>query len=291
MADASRTNGTYAGDAERIIRSIEHNVYNNGGRPKGSKFTAHGSQKLLVAIVIVAVVGAVYAMQFMQSTPSATAAASTYDARIRFLARDLRLDYSRNATAVYNNTGPFIKSADNISYSVYLGNWSVYTNRTFPAAFGIVNENNYSITVTTVNITGEISGYIRLWLHAHPRMIADTTLGGDDTLEAAADKKLMWDNSTNSSTGNTWIIGAGNHDNTNYKSEYPSGSQSAWTSTWNTTHYAWTYDPNDRGWATNNSAYADVVWFEIDFVLPEITTTGGYGGTITFYFTASGEVA
>lgn len=291
MADASRTNGIYAGDAERIIRSTEHNVYNNGGRPKGSKFTAHGSQKLLVAIAIVAVVGAVYAMQFMQSEPSATAGASTYDARIRFLARDLRLDYSRNTTAVYNNTGPFMKSADNISYSVYLGNWSVDTNRTFPAAFGIANENGYSITVTSVNITGDISGYIRLWLHAHPRMTADTTLGEDDTLEAAADKVLMWDNSTNASTGNTWIIGAGNQDNTNYRTEYPSGSQSTWTSTWNTTHYVWLYDGTDRGWATNNSAYADVVWVELDFVLPEIATTRTYSGTITFYFSAAGEVS
>jgi len=89
------------------------------------------------------------------------------DADIRFIGNDNASD-GKFLLRVAENT-----STDQ-ALIINLGNLSSSQNKTYTAAFGIVNEENFSVNITHVNITAD-SGvdYVQIWFHGNPNLTAE----------------------------------------------------------------------------------------------------------------------
>ena len=58
--------------------------------------------------------------------------------------------------------------------------------RTFSAAFALVNEENYPVNITHINISSANHTYIKIWLHGNRTANANNTVNDPTTV-------LMWD--------------------------------------------------------------------------------------------------
>ena len=124
------------------------------------------------------------------------------DADIRFIAYDKGQDdiyllrVLENASTDKDITIPF-------------GNISVVQNKTYTAAFGIVNEEGYAVNITHVNVSADSgTDYIHVWFHGSPNLSAE-----DDATSVYA-----WNQGTNPGNYGTsttmWQLAAGDGDTT-----------------------------------------------------------------------------
>lgn len=92
-----------------------------------------------------------------------------------------------------------------------LGNWSANTNKTWTAAFAIVNEEPFSVNITEINVTttgGPTYGdFMQIWLHGNGSLKADDA---SETTEV-----MVWDNGSMKgpgADGTFWMLAPGDGD-------------------------------------------------------------------------------
>ena len=169
-------------------------------------------------------------------------------------------------------------SSGSRSIKVEFGNWSVNQNITYTAAYAIVNEEQFSVDITHINVsvTSGTYSYLQIWLH------------GNRTLKAEDDATsvFMYDNGTvvNDSGTAAWSLGIGNGDPSNMNTDGTSID-----TTWDETAHVRYSTTNLTGYGVGMSGRtvenaSDFVWVQISIV-PESAST--HTGTIIINFEAS----
>lgn len=217
-------------------------------------------KKLLLITVAMVAVSAVVATQYARATLNYTYNINhPSNGFIRFVGGDNATDGIRVLRA----------DATNVTLQLDFGEMTVGINKTYTAAFAIVNEENFSVNITDIEVTTTSGAdYLQIWLH------------GDPTLKAENDASsvFMWNKGTDVTAGDgtAWVLGAGNSDPSNMDG----------------TNIATGWDTTAQVRYTESTTVAingtdDYVWVQISIDVPNSASTGQYTGTITFDFEAT----
>ena len=111
------------------------------------------------------------------------------NADIRFIGSDKSANNTRVLWAENNGTTARL--------TLNFGNISANYNKTYTAAFGIVNEEQYSLNITHINVSAT-ADYLQIWLHGD----RDQKAGDDGT------SVFMWDKGSqeSSSSSTAWVL-------------------------------------------------------------------------------------
>ena len=185
------------------------------------------------------------------------------DADIRYIGND---NSSADGICVLRVAGNNVTTATLV---LELGDWSVEWNKTYTAAFGIVNEEPFAVNITDLafTVTGGTYSYLQVWLHGNGSLRAE-----DDPTSV-----FMYDNGTviNDSSTVAWTLGAGDGNPNNIST----GSVSINT--------PWNDDAHVRYSTTDHTAYgvgmagrtvtnaSDYVWVQISVVAESASTHTG----------------
>ncbi|HDN50400.1 MAG: hypothetical protein DRN21_02055 [Thermoplasmata archaeon] len=211
-------------------------------------------KKVLLVGIAVAVLSAAVATQYARITIGYEfSVVHPSDGMIRFVALDNASDGSRVLRVRNNGT----TATMNLSF----GDIPKGMNKTYSAAFAIVNEEPFEVNITGVTVTGSESDAVRIWLHSD----ADTDATGDTSV-------MLWNGAALSGY---WRLAAGNGDETDMDG---AGTSTPW-------------DTNDfiryaAGTPTAVSGTDDFVWVQISIDTNDVAAKGDYTGTIEFQFEA-----
>jgi len=235
-------------------------------------------RRLMLIVVVLVVLSMTMATQY-----ATTKVGYSYgivhpsDASIRYIGSDnastgdgfriLRIDGTNATTGVL---------------TLNFGNFSLdYVNKTFTAAFGIVNEEPYAVNITHINVTSTTDSILQIWLHGN----RDAIIENDGT------SVFMWDRTTSISPASTtaWTLGRGDSDSTTIRYNV-SDATSEYKTPWDTDKHV-RYSIDDSGIAcgigtsgrdaTNAS---DFVWVQVSLRLGAATQSDT--GTIYIHFEA-----
>jgi len=189
------------------------------------------------------------------------------DSSIRFIGSDNSTDGIRVLRVAGSNVS-------NIRIILRLGDiYSTNMERTFSAAFGIVNEESYPVNITHINVSSDNFTYMKIWIHGNRTANANSTANDPSTV-------LMWDNNTvvNASNTTAWILAQGNNDSNNMCWNYTDRANCSTNTTWDETAHV-RYSIFDEYNAT--SQYSDFVWVQLALIIPDsIESPGQHTGTI-----------
>jgi len=208
------------------------------------------------------------------------------NADIRFVGSDnssdnvrvLRVDGSNSSTA---------------RVTLQLGDWSSGTNKTYSAAFAIVNEELFAVNITHVEVknatTGQnsIQNYLQIWLHSNGSKKAS-----DDPISV-----FVYNNGSQngySATTTAWRLARGDSDASTMRhntSSVVGQIQTLWD---DTAHVRYTHNLTgalDKAIpiGTNGRTYdnaSDFVWVQISINIPYGVSGGNTTGIIEFHFKA-----
>jgi len=185
---------------------------------------------------------------------------------------DIRFVASDNSSDGYR----VLRSQDltNKTYGVELvfGNRTENQNKSYTAAFCIVNEEQFSINITHINVSTDAGAdYIQIWLHGNRTKLVDT--------EAVNAKAYVWNRTTPFNADScVWVLGAGNGQPWNMQN----GSTSINT-LWDTKSYVRWSESNQQ--AINGSS--DFVWVQISINVPDGADLRNVTGQIWIHFKAT----
>ena len=187
------------------------------------------------------------------------------NADIRFIGSDNGSN-GRVLKAVNNGT--------NASVQLSFGNWSANSNKTYSAAFGIVNEELMAVNITHIEVSATTGfDYMQIWLHGNRSTKAD-----DD-----ASSVFIWNNGSlgyTSSSDCAWILAAGNQDPSDMSDDGIASLPTNWDGTAGVR-----YSENDVNYSINGTS--DFVWVQISINIPATVDSGGtHDGTILIHFKA-----
>jgi len=185
---------------------------------------------------------------------------------IRFIGSDLGPNNTRVLWAVNNGSTARL--------SLNFGNLSANQNKTYTAAFGIVNEEQYAVNITHINVS-TTTDYLQIWLH------------GDRDAKVADDggtPVYMWSKgvSKNASTTTAWQLAAGNGDSSNMCEDGTTQLSTPWDTT---AHVRYSTNNNND----SVSGTSDFVWVQVSFDIPASPAETGESGTIYVHFEASAQ--
>ena len=152
---------------------------------------------------------------------------------------------------------------------VFGTNLTVNQNKTYTAAFGIVNEERFPVYLTNVTVVSTPADYMYVWAH------------GNRTLNTDGMKALWKQGAIAGLTtaSNSWKLGAGDQNASNMSV----GPGKAFSTPWDSTaHVRYSYCDTS---AVNGTS--DFVWIMVSFNIPSGATTGSYTGTIYVNFRAA----
>jgi len=238
-----------------------------GGNKKGTspcevkkEENMNGTRKklLLIAVAMVAV-SAVVATQYARAQLSYEYSINhPSNGFIRFVGSDNATDGIRVLRAESGNT----------TLKLNFGDLTKGVNKTYTAAFAIVNEENFSVDITDIEVSPTSGAdYLQIWLHGNPTAKAEND----------ASSVFMWNKGSDVTPGDTtaWTLAAGNSDPSNMGS----GITTAWDGTAQVRYTEST--------ASATSGTDDYVWVQISIDIPDTASAGSYSGTITFDFEAT----
>ncbi len=160
-------------------------------------------------------------------------------------------------------------NASTVGVELEFGNWSAGSNKTYTAAFGIVNEEKISVNITHINVstlTG--SDYTQIWLH------------GNRSTDAISDGSgvFMWDMTTSKNDSGTtaWQLAAGDQ-------IVGSMDGGAINTPWDETKHV-RYSVSDTAAVSGTDDY---VWVQVSIVIPDAAPASGTGW-IWIHFEAAG---
>jgi len=189
------------------------------------------------------------------------------DADIRFIG----FDNSSDAVRVLR-TASGTNTSGSLNLEIRLGNLSENQNKTYTAAFGIVNEEKFAVNITHVVLDTDTGvDYMKIWLHGRPNMKA-----ADDETSV-----LIWDMGAVAGVANgstAWTLAAGNANaadmnGTNIETDFDDNA-----------HVRYTIE-DDQTWATSGDH--DFVWIQISVDIPDGASTASATGNLRFYFEAT----
>jgi len=188
------------------------------------------------------------------------------NADIRYIGSDNSSDNIRVIRVSNNNsTGVGIKL--NLGEDFTLN--SIYH---YSAAFGIVNENNYSVNITHINVSSFNHTYLKIWLHGDRDANANSTATDSSSV-------FMWNNNTLVNLSNTtaWILAAGNENPKDMCYNISDRTNCSINTTWDDTAGV-RYSLNNSNAVSNIS---DFVWVQVAIDIPSTADCWGYhSGTI-----------
>lgn len=186
------------------------------------------------------------------------------NADIRFIGHDNSSDNVRLLRV--NGTN----ASDSMRLELEFGSLSANQNKTYTAAFGIINEEKYKLNITHVNISVDGSGtdYIQLWVHGDPNL----------TAENDATSVYLWNQGTNvgsyTASSSVWLLDAGDANTATFDGSLAS---TLWDET---AHVQWA---NYTVAAANGTD--DYCWFQISINLPpDADSSLTYNGQIWIHF-------
>ncbi len=150
------------------------------------------------------------------------------------------------------------------------GNFTERQNKTYTAAFGIVNEESFAINITHINVSTTDTDYMQIWLHSD----RDAQAGSD----ATGSSVLVWDKGTKgySASSCVWQLAAGDQD----ASSMDGGNiATPWDSTANVRY------SNSNTDAINQTD--DYVWVQVSLDIADGAASGSYSGTIWVHVAAT----
>lgn len=190
------------------------------------------------------------------------------DSDIRFIGSDNTSQGVRVLRVPNNASG-------DVDMKLVFDNVTANQNKSYTAAFGIVNEEAFAVNITHIRVstTGTGSDYMQIWLHGDRDALA-----GDD-----ASSVFVWDKGSaasgftdNSSTA--WQLASGNQDSTNMD------GASATTPWDGTAHIRYNDLYNSDAASTTN----DFVWVQVSIDAPANADTGNtYTGNVVIYTEAN----
>lgn len=157
------------------------------------------------------------------------------------------------------------------------GNYSAGQNKTFTAAFGIVNEELYAINITHINVTVSGTGgdNLQIWLHGNRSFQKESET-------AAGSAVKVWDKGGSLGLSNgsaAWVLAAGDgNPSTICDNKNQNGAATKVDTPWDPTAHV-RFSTNDAN--NSKSGVADFVWVQISIDIPEnADQTLTYIGTI-----------
>ena len=208
-------------------------------------------KKVLLVGIAIAMLSAAIATQYARVSIAYEYGISATDGAIRFIARDFAPD------------GKYVLQNDSNTLKLVLGKFTPGTNKTYTAAFGIVNEENFSIYLYNISVTGSGAQYMKIWLHKNPNISAED----DDN------KTLVWDGEHGGYTNfNNITFYAGNND--------PSDANSSNGEILTPLSDGIRYNTTSGTIGSDN----DYWWVQITLDIPQ-GVSGTYNGNILFKFT------
>ncbi|MEM4258220.1 MAG: hypothetical protein QXL17_03595, partial [Candidatus Thermoplasmatota archaeon] len=148
------------------------------------------------------------------------------------------------------------------------GNFSAGYNKTYTAAFAIVNEELFRVNITRINVsTSTGDACLQIWLHKNRTK----------TVEQDSGSVFMWDKTVSKAptASAAWVLGPGNANPTDIN-----GNKG--TTPWNNNQVRFTKYNND---AINGTT--DFVWVQVSIDVPFSPTGGAHTGLIWIHFQAN----
>lgn len=236
-------------------------------------------KKVLLPLVLLVALSTVMATQYGVIRVDYSYQITCRDNYIHFLARD---------TDPTSTTKPLIYQSSNDTYYQFdLGKWAQGTNKTYTAAFAIVNEEAYAVNLDKVVVVGTGADYMYIYVHEHAQKTCNSAFTSDSSdQEAAADYKVMWDGSSGSAS-NYWVLAGGDQNTSSY-----SDGTTTLDATWDGTYFVSKFDSTDDTGNTKEAVNgtADYVWVEVGLIIPTSASAATMSGTIYFEFEATSEV-
>ena len=154
-------------------------------------------RRLVLIGVMIIVLSMTMATQYAQTKIGYSyAIVHPSDADIRFIGSDNSSDDNIRVLRISNNDTAVQ------TMTVELGDFSVGQLKNYSAAFGIVNEEEFRVNISYINVSGTNSSYLTIWLHGD----RDIDYAGD----GAASVKVVNDGSAlYSSSDVVWTLGYG----------------------------------------------------------------------------------
>jgi len=162
------------------------------------------------------------------------------------------------------------------------GNFSLdYVNKTFTAAFGIVNEEPFAVNITHINVTSATDDILQIWLHGDR----------DEKIENDATSVFMWDKSAtvNESTTTAWTLARGDGDSSTIRYNVSDAATEKSTSWDSSKSVRYSIDNSDTAYGIGMSGRtisnaSDFVWVQISLRLSDATNSDT--GTIYIHLEA-----
>ena len=209
------------------------------------------------------------------------------NAEIRFIGSDNASDGIR-VLRVDGTNGSHAK------IKLLFGNLSANQNKTYSAAFGIINEEMFAVNITHINLSIDVGtpDYMHIWLHGDRGACANGSgVGGLSDSSSV----YMWSENTsqNQSSTTAWTLARGDQ---NYNTMASNASSGSTISTiWDTTAHvqyslsnvdARNADESDTDHSLDNAS--DFVWVQISLDIPaDPTGADAVTGTIWIHFQAT----
>jgi len=225
------------------------------------------SKKLMVIAVLYLILNMVIATQYAVTKIDYTySLVHPCDASIRFIGSDNSSDGVRVLRVAGSND-------TNIQLTLRLGDvYSANMQKTFSAAFGIVNEEEYDLNITHINVSSPNATYMHIWLHGNRTANANSTTNDPTTV-------YMWNNGTlvNESNTTAWTLKAGDANSSSMCYNTSDTTNCTITTGWDETAHV-RYSLNN---SLANTSVSDYVWVQITMIIPEsIESAGAHTGTI-----------
>ena len=195
------------------------------------------------------------------------------NADIRYIGSDNSSDNIRVLRVSNNNsTGVGIK--------LFLGeDFTLNSIYHYSAAFGIVNENNYAVNITHINVSSFNHTYLKIWLHGDRDANANSTATDNSSV-------FMWNNNTLVNLSNTtaWTLAAGNENPNDMCYNISDRTNCSINTTWDDTAGVRYCILNDT--AVNGTS--DFIWVQVSIDIPSAADVrGNHFGTIEVHFKAN----
>jgi len=187
------------------------------------------------------------------------------DADIRFIGSDNSSGDNMRVLRVNNN------GSGTQYVTIELGSWMPNSQKNYTAAFALVNEEQFKVNITYVNISGTNNSYVTIWLHGD----RDVDAGSDGTAV-----KII-DNGASSYDDNSvvWTLGAGDSNTNNMNTSGGGDIGTPWD---DTSHVRYSLSDWD---AVNETS--DFVWVQISLNIESTATLQAATGTLYFHFKAA----
>ena len=191
------------------------------------------------------------------------------DSDIRFIGSDNSSDDIRLLRVDgVNGTGATLKLEFN--------NISRNFNKTYTAAFAIVNEEAYNISITHINVQSVNITYMKIWLHGNM----------SSTIDSDATSVFMFDNGTivNDSSTEAWVLAAGDDNASSVCANVSNPAPTTIPTPWDKVAHV-RYTENTT---LIESTVSDYVWVQVSVDVPAAAeVNASHSGTIEFHFKAA----